>query len=236
MRPSKPGSDPLVPPSLPHVSQPSAAIEPRWPALLAMLAMGGLLMALPHRFRLVPVGVDAAFMVIGIAPILAVALTGGARRWLTWERKLVSAFLIASMAMESVNLIQLIKTLLFKGDQLGARELLASGLALWVTNVILFALAYWHGDQGGPELRRQDHAPQADWHFPQQDLPEAGGDSWWPAFLDYLFLAYCNATAFSPTGAVPLRSRAMVLMMAESAVSLITLAVIAARAINILDS
>jgi hypothetical protein len=62
------------------------------------------------------------------------------------------------------------------------------------------------------------------------------GDSWRPGFLDYLFLAYCNATAFSPTGAVPLRGRAMVLMMAESAVSLITLAVIAARAINILDN
>jgi hypothetical protein len=203
---------------------------------LAVLVMGGLLMALPNRFRLVPVGVDAAFMLVGVLPILAVALTGGARRWLSWERKLVSAFLIASMAMESANLYKLIKTLLFGGDQLGARELLASGLALWVSNVILFAVAYWHGDQGGPELRRQEHAPQADWHFPQQDLPEAGGDSWRPGFLDYLFLAYCNATAFSPTGAVPLRGRAMVLMMAESAVSLLTLAVVAARAINILDS
>lgn len=225
----------MAPPPLPPGPRPSARIEPRWPALLAVLVMGGLLMALPNRFRLVPVGVDAAFMLVGLLPILAVALTGGARRWLTWERKLVSAFLIASMAMESANLFKLIKTLLFGGDQLDARELLASGLALWVSNVILFALAYWHGDQGGPEARRQERAPRADWHFPQQDLPEAGGDSWRPAFIDYLFLAYCNATAFSPTGAVPLNGRAMVLMMAESAVSLITLAVIAARAINILE-
>jgi hypothetical protein len=214
----------------------SPALEPRWPAILAVLVMGSLLMALPHRFRLLPVGLDGALMLVGMLPMLAAALSGGARRWMAWERKLVSLFLIASMVLESANLFKLIKILLFSGDQLGAQELLASGLALWVSNVVLFALAYWHGDQGGPESRRQDHPPRADWHFPQQDLPEVGGDAWRPAFLDYLFLAYCNATAFSPTGAVPLRGRAMVLMMAESAVSLITLAVIAARAINILDT
>ena len=119
------------------------------------------------------------------------------------------------MGLGAANLTLLIRAMLFGGDRLSAIEWLASGGALWVTNVVVFALT--------------------DWHFPQQDFAELG-TIWRPSFLDYLFLAFCTATAFSPTGAVPLTARAQLLMLAQSAISLVTLALIAARAINILGS
>ncbi len=214
-----------------------------------MAVMGALLLALPNRFRLLPVGVDGVLMGFGLLPMLVVQLSGAHSRTLIWERSVMGIFLLTLMFLGAVNLIQLITTLLEGGDHITALQLLASGVALWGTNVIVFGLSYWHSDRGGPERRQRvinaaDREQslegasfiKADWHFPQQDLPETGGYSWRPAFLDYLFLAYCNATAFSPTGAVPLTPRAMVLMMVESGISLITMAVIAARAINILDA
>jgi hypothetical protein len=218
--------------------------------MLAVLAMGALLVGLPNRFRLLPVGLAWAVTTVGFLPLLAVGLSGGRRRWLGIERRLLWVFVVTVMGLSVANLSQLIRLMLFGGDRLGAIELLASGGALWVTNVVVFAVTYWHADRGGPEARRQsapagadlDRAPASqapgnwpDWHFPQQDFRELAGD-WWPSFLDYLFLSYCTATAFSPTGAVPLTARSQLLMLAQSAISLITLALIAARAINILGS
>ncbi len=96
-------------------------------------------------------------------------------------------------------------------------------------------MAYWQIDCGGPESRAnyyEDSKP--DWLFPQTDIPEKVPPDWRPTYVDYLFLSFTTATAFSPTDALPLTVRAKVLMMLESAVSLLTLIVVAARAINLL--
>jgi hypothetical protein len=101
----------------------------------------------------------------------------------------------------------------------------------------MFALLYWQLDRGGPAGRASSAPPRPDWLFPQDDAgPEHLAPGWRPRFIDYLFLAFSTATAFSTTDALPLTGRAKLAMMSESAVSLVTLVVVAARAINVLGS
>jgi hypothetical protein len=108
-------------------------------------------------------------------------------------------------------------------------------IAVWVVNVLVFSLLYWQIDRGGPEARINSWGARPDWLFPQggaeAEIVPAG---WNPAYVDYLFLAYSTSTAFSATDTLPLTSRAKLLMMLESSISLVTILVVAARAINIL--
>jgi len=114
-------------------------------------------------------------------------------------------------------------------------ELLTAGGAIWLTNVLVFALWYWELDRGGPIARfRADH-PEPDFLFPQMTAPQAAQRNWSPSFIDYLFVSFTNATAFSPTDTMPLTQWAKLLMMAQSAASLLTLVLVGARAVNILN-
>jgi uncharacterized membrane protein len=113
---------------------------------------------------------------------------------------------------------------------------LTSSIGAWITNVPAFALAYWRIDRGGPEARANDAGTKPDRLFPQPGVPAEAPPNWRPAYVDYLFLTFSTAMAFSPTDSLPLTSRAKILMMLESAVSLLTLVTVAARAINILGS
>ena len=119
-------------------------------------------------------------------------------------------------------------------------ELLVSAIALWVTNIVVFALWYWRLDAGGPHGRdsRSRHTAGA-FLFPQMTMladskAASGFDSWSPTFVDYLFLAFNTSTAFSPTDTPALARWAKVLMMLQSVISLTVLALLAARAVNIL--
>jgi len=118
-------------------------------------------------------------------------------------------------------------------------ELLLSAVALWFTNILVFALWYWRLDAGGPHGRdlREGH-PDGAFLFPQMTMPVAPADTgqpaWSPNFLDYLFLAFNTSTAFSPTDAPVLERWGKVLMMLQSLISLTVIALLAARAVNIL--
>jgi hypothetical protein len=101
-----------------------------------------------------------------------------------------------------------------------------------LSNILLFSLAYWRIDRGGPEARLNQPLTKPDWVFPRAEDTSLPGRN--PTFVDYLFLAYWTATAFSPTDALPVTSRAKLLMMLESMVSLVTIIVVAARAVNII--
>src|SRR6516162_109277 len=114
-------------------------------------------------------------------------------------------------------------------------QLLESSIAAWTGNVLICSLVYWRMDRGGPESRCNDLSTKPDWLFPHESAGEHVPPNWHPTYVDYLFLAFCTATAFSPTDALPLTSRAKLLMMSESTISLVTIIAIAARAINILS-
>ncbi len=214
----------------------SLRIELRWSAALAVVVLWALERGLPSRFRLFPAGYDYIIFATVLIPMLAVGLTAGSRRWLRIERVTTWLFVAVIGAITVANLVVLIQEMLFGRGQLSALELLASGVAIWVSNVVTFSLAFWHVDRGGPEARLNRLPIRADWFFPQEGVPDAVSPHWRPTFIDYLFLGFSTATAFSPTGAIPLSARAMVLMMLESSISLLTIAVIAARAINILGT
>ena len=103
-----------------------------------------------------------------------------------------------------------------------------------MTNVIVFALWFWSTDRGGPPTCGLVKLAKADFLFAQMTLNDRELRDWLPGFVDYFFLAFTNATAFSPTDTLPLSQRAKLLMMAEAMISLLTIALVAARAVNIL--
>ena len=124
--------------------------------------------------------------------------------------------------------------LLVSGAHTQARELLRAGIHMWCMNVLIFGLWFWELDCGGPLPRREAGLKGRDFLFPQQQLPEVAKDSWRPLFLDYLYVSFTNATAFSPTDAMPLSRWAKMLMLVESAASLLLAIMVVARAVNIL--
>jgi hypothetical protein len=224
-QPSQPGSGP----------RPRRVGESRWPMAVAVLAAGGLRAALPPALR----NGDArwAYIVL-IAVLLGILIIGDPGRIdrdRTWLRVLTGSLIGLITAVNAVAAVRLlsgiIRVLPFSDD---ANVLLASGGAIWLTNVIAFALWYWDLDRGGAAARARGPGRPPAFVFPEMASPELAGADWMPAFLDYLHLSFSAAMAFSPTDVSPIRPWAKLLMMAEEAVSLVVAVLVVARAVNIL--
>ena len=211
-------------------------IEPRWPAALAVLTLLFLPAALPDRVRAFPVWVPFVFGVIQIVPMAGVGLTSAAKRWRHAERLITLLLFVLAITATLVNLTHLIDAIVGRSGEIGGNELLTSGMAIWVNNVLSFSLLYWQIDRGGPEALANNGVPRPDWLFPQEGVPQAAPLDWRPTFVDYLFLGYSTATAFSTTDVMPLTSRAKLLMMVESAISLVTVVAVMSRAIGLLGN
>jgi hypothetical protein len=136
-------------------------------------------------------------------------------------------------AANALSIIWLVH-LLVNGAQTQASELLRAGIHMWCLNVLVFALWFWELDSGGPRARLDARTVERDFLFPQQLQPEPDWATWRPAFLDYLYLSFTNATAFSPTDAMPFSRWAKMLMLVEAAASLLLAIMVVARAVNIL--
>jgi uncharacterized membrane protein len=153
--------------------------------------------------------------------------------WLRWWALIQLAFVILINAANLTGLISYLTT----GNATNGTVLVKAALLIWVTNVVAFAVGYWEIDRGGPFARAPEHehkAERPDLLFPQMTVEIPGWAGWLPGFTDYLFVAFTAATAFSPTDTMPLTARAKTLMGVESGISFVTIAVIAARAVNIL--
>ena len=120
------------------------------------------------------------------------------------------------------------------GAHANAPTLLRAAVHMWVVNVLLFALWYWQLDGGGPTARPDCAPHQRDFLFPQQTEPALLAGGWHPTFIDYLYVSFTNASAFSPTDTLPLSRWAKMLMLAQSAISLSLAVMVVARAANIL--
>jgi hypothetical protein len=214
----------------------SPRFESRWPVAVAILAVIFLLAILPERIQLFPTWVTYVVGFAVLLPMGAVGLMGARARWLCVERTVTLLFFVVVGFGTLDNLANLISGIVGRSLEIGGLQLLVSSVAVWVTNVLMFSMLYWQIDRGGPEARVNDASTRSDWLFPQEGAPvEDVPHGWQPTFIDYLYLGYSTATAFSTTDA-PLTPGAKLLMMLESAIALVTIVVVASRAINVLGN
>ena len=210
--------------------------EHRWPINLSVIAAIVLQLLLAPQFiepfpRFVMPVLEGALLVgLTIADPVRVERGGTAIRVAT-----ICQIVLITIA-NSASAVLLIRAIL--DGQVGnhATRLLSSGASIWVTNVIAFGLWYWEFDRGGPIERNLGTKRHPDLMFPQMASPELAPPDWEPQFVDYLYLSFTNATAFSPTDVMPLARWAKLTMAVQSAVSLALAALVIARAVNILGS
>jgi uncharacterized membrane protein len=139
-------------------------------------------------------------------------------------------------AVNIISLVRLCDHLINGTGQSHPRILIASGAALWITNVLLFGLWYWEMDRGGPASREAGVERYPDFQFVQMAEAHAHTpEGWKPGLVDYLYLSFTNATAFSPTDTMPLTAAAKSLMSAQALTSLVTVGLVVARAVSILN-
>ncbi|MGF1431270.1 hypothetical protein [Kitasatospora sp. LaBMicrA B282] len=209
--------------------------EQRWAVTVAILVAVGLQLALPERLSIHPRWMLPALEVGLLAALVAM----NPHRRLDRSSRLLRGLSLALVAAISLangwSAVKLVRDLLHAGGGAGAVSLLGTGGAVWATNVIAFALWYWEWDRGGPVARARGRADYPDFLFPQMQQQGIAPDDWEPGFLDYLYVAFTNATAFSPTDTMPLSRWAKLLMMLQSAVSLLTVLLVIARAVGILQ-
>jgi hypothetical protein len=139
-------------------------------------------------------------------------------------------------AVNMVSLVLLVHYLLHHAKPEQGRPLILAGIVLWVTNVLLFGVWYWQLDRGGPVARMLGtDTASADFLFPQMAEPRHAPAGWKPGLIDYLYVSFTNASAFSPTDTMPLTATAKVLMSVQSLSALLTVGLVVARAVNILS-
>ena len=207
--------------------------EPRWHVSVTLGVAIALQIILPRRLTLHP-----HWLLPALQGVLLVALISVDPRKRASHEPILRLGRLAMIAVvtlaNAVSAGLLITRLLHGREGVDAWPLLRNGGAIWLTNVIAFALWYWQFDRGGPFERAKGGRQFPDFVFPQMQQPELAPPDWEATFFDYLFLAFTNATAFSPTDTLPLTVRAKMTMMLQSAVSLATVALVIARAVNIL--
>lgn len=202
--------------------------------MLAVLAAIGLQLLLPAQL-----GIQPRLLLPALEASLVVALLAlnpGRIENRHQGLRYVGLALVAMVTLaNAASAALLIGELLHAGPSVASPgALLAAGGAVYGTNVIAFALWYWETDRGGPAARAHVTRPHPDFLFPQMVTPEIAPGHWEPRFFDYLYLSFTNATAFSPTDTLPLSRWAKALMMLQSTVALVVVALVVARAVNIL--
>lgn len=212
---------------LAHLHRKSSQLsEPIWHVQLAVLAAIGLQLSLSSNLTFGP-----KFIIAGFEVLLLLALTvlgTGERPVVMHVRRSLAISLIALISIVNIGSLSIVLSALFSGGHITGRELLVSSVAIYLTNIIMFGLWYWELDN--------DRLKQQDFLFPQMTAGSAitGQPGWKPAFFDYLYISITNASAFSPTDSLPLTHRAKLLMSSQSVVSLVTVVLVTARAVNIL--
>jgi hypothetical protein len=214
-----------------------------WPVVVALIAIVVLnffvadsltVSILPTEFLFEDESLDEIWIFgLSVLPVAAAVL------WICGLSRPLRYVAIASAAVLTlallINAFELVYTL---DERAGtdAYDLLFDAGLVWVSNVVIFSVWYWLLDAGGPERRRARRPERRDFLFPQQAQDLDDYPRWTPNFVDYLFVSFCSCTAFSPADTATLSHRAKLLQVLQAGVSLAVLAMIAARAINIIEA
>lgn len=207
--------------------------ENRWPVAAVMMVAIGLQLVVPDRLALqsrwlLP-GLEFALL-IGLVVASPVRLNRESTALRIASLTLAGLLSLANGWSASLLILGLVRGT--EGNDAGV--LLSTGAAIWLTNIIAFAVWYWQFDRGGPAARAYARRRLPDFQFVQMQNPDLAHPDWEPEFVDYLYLSFTNATAFSPTDVMPLSRWAKLTMLGQSLISLVTVALVIARAVNIL--
>jgi hypothetical protein len=198
------------------------------------LAIIMLIALLPRRYHLTPNWVAYSAAALMLMPMVLVWVTRGNPITRRFERVAEFVAVGTALAFNSANLFVAAYNLVENPGKLEPVPLFYTSIGIWTGNILIFTLIYWLVDSGGPDARLNHKSPYPDFDFPAMDPSASVPPDWRPGIIDYLFLGFTTSTAFSPTEAMPMTPRAKLLVMLQSSISLITIAIVAARTINIL--
>jgi uncharacterized membrane protein len=207
--------------------------ESRWPATAAVTLALVLQAALPKRLTVGPSWVIPVLELCLVVPLIIAnpsRLTATSR-----DMRKLSISLIALINAANITSLALLVDALVNGSKVNGKQLILAAVGIWFTQVIVFGMWYWEIDRGGPVARTTVGHAAPDLLFPQMENPKVSRHHWYPTLIDYMYVSLTNSTAFSPTDTMPLSVRSKLLMAAQSVVSLTTIAVVGARAVNILQ-
>lgn len=200
--------------------------------ILTVILLAGQLLTGRYRF----LSTTTAILILAFAVGLEIYTYLEEHRKRLRRALFATVVLVATVTIVEIDgVVNLILLLVTGGRSIHGPPLLLSGLYYWASNVLAFGLWFWLIDRGGPPMRAQASEGPAEFFFPEMAAGDIVQNGWAPGLAEYLYLAFTNATAFSPTDTLPLSSRARLLMTAESVISLVIIALITARAVNILS-
>ena len=216
--------------------QPHRPLRRHWPAMLAVLAIGGIFALISAPLSPGPRGLLLGLIVVLLITLILSLRHGMFRLTRTLGFVLLGLVTVAEVLSTSVLVLDLVGASLRISElpHETALGLLRDAALIWIVNILTFSLWYWEVDDGGPGKRHREGYHSSDFVFPQLTIDQPSAIGWCPHYVDYLFLAFNTSTAFSPTDTLVLSRRAKLLMMTQSLISLMVLAIIAARAINTL--
>ena len=208
--------------------------ESRFLPVLISVGLVLLLEAMPTRYTILPRPVGRSLEIVFVTSLVVAGVSPPTSVWATVERWVVWIVVALEALLEIVVLKTIMGDIIFHHHQIAPLTMLSSAVALWTMNVLIFSFVYWQLDRGGPAGRATGWTGRADFTFTQGNPTDGVPAGWQPGFADYFFLGFNTSIAFSPTDTLPLTPRAKFLMAAQSMISLITLVIVAARAINVL--
>lgn len=207
--------------------------DPIWHLQLGVIAV--IVLQLLTASDLQPIN---KYLLVGLEVLLLLVLeivTPDSYHYVSRPRRFLAITLIGLITATNIITLFLLVSALFNGhSSLNGRALLLNGVAIYFTNIFMFALWYWEMDGGGPD-RRTANRRRVDFLFSQMQHPEFVPKNWLPGFTDYLYLSTSNVTNFASSDTLPLTRRAKMLMMLQSLVSVVAIVLFAARAITILQ-
>jgi hypothetical protein len=207
--------------------------ERRWPAALAIVGLIALQWFLPDRLTPGRRGLLPSAQAVLV--VVLVAADPGRMKKDTPTLRMIALGLIAVASLGTAySVAMLIRDITTGYDTGSAAQLLATGAGIYLMNVLTFAVWFWELDRGGPVARAHGTDPYPDFLFPPMTSPAMAHRDWEPRFADYLYVAFTNATAFSPTDTLPMTRGAKAGMALESAIALVTAALVVAKAVNAL--